>query len=250
MAVTEEQAVLDSLQGRLGIQFHRPDLLREALTHTSYVNEQPCAFAADNERLEFLGDAVLDFLVGEELFRRYPAAREGALTSMRAAIVRTDSLARASSRIDLGAHLFLGRGEEASGGRHRVANLCAASEAVIGATYLDQGLEAARRLIQNLLGDAIQALEAQAPRDPKSLLQERVQACMHLTPVYRTVSETGPDHAKEFVVEVLVGDLVAGRGVGPNKQAAEQAAAQSALANPAVQGQSPDSVAAEPPQGS
>jgi len=250
MAAVEDQAILDSFQEKLGIRFHRPQLLREALTHTSFVNEQPATPVSDNERLEFLGDAVLDFVVADELFHRYPTAREGALTSMRAALVRTASLARASSRIDLGAHLFLGRGEEASGGRHRAANLCAAFEAVIGAVYLDQGLERARHLVQDLLGDAIRALEAQAPRDPKSFLQEQVQARLHLTPVYRTIAETGPDHAKEFVVEVSVGDRVVGRGTGPSKQTAEQAAAQSALANPELQGNASGPAAAEPPQGS
>jgi len=250
MSTTEEQAILNSFQSRLGIRFRRPELLREALTHSSYVNEQPTQFMADNERLEFLGDAVLDFIVADELFRRYPTAREGTLTSMRAAIVRTDSLARASNRIDLGDHLFLGHGEEASGGRHRAANLCAASEAVIGAVYLDQGIEQARALVQKLLGDLIESLEAPGPRDAKSLLQEQVQARLHLTPVYRTVAQMGPDHAKEFVVEVLVGDRVVGRGTGPSKQAAEQAAAQSALANPVIGSASLGPSAVEPPPGS
>jgi ribonuclease-3 len=231
MATTNDSLVLTRLQEKLSIRFRKPELLREALTHTSYVNEQPCTFLNDNERLEFLGDAVLGVLVADELYHRHPTAREGELTSMRAAIVRTDSLARASRRIDLGSHLFLGRGEEASGGRSRVANLCAAFEALIGAIYLDQGIEEARRLLRDLLGDAIQAIEATATRDPKSLLQERVQAEQHCTPVYRTVAETGPDHAKEFVVEVLIGDRAIGTGVGPNKQAAEQKAAQDALTN-------------------
>ncbi len=248
MATTEEAAILASVEQRLGVRFAHPELLREALTHTSYVNEQPCAFAADNERLEYLGDAVLDFLVGEALYRRYPAAREGLLTSMRAAIVRTDSLARASRRLDLGAHLFLGRGEEASGGRERAANLAAAFEALLGAAYLDQGLDTARRLVLDLLGDAIQALNASATRDAKSLLQERVQARIHCTPVYRTSAERGPDHAKEFVVEVLVGEDVVGVGTGPSKQVAEQAAAQAALEHLALQGDDDASLHADPPQ--
>lgn len=232
------------------MRFRSLELLREALTHTSYVNERPCAFAVDNQRLEFLGDAVLDFLVAEALYRRYPGAHEGALTSMRAAIVRTDSLARASRSIDLGAHLFLGRGEEASGGRERAPNLAAAFEAVVGATYLDQGLEQARRVVLSLLGEAMQALEASATRDPKSLLQEHVQARTHCTPVYRTAQERGPDHAKEFVVEVLVADEVVGVGTGPSKQSAEQAAAQAALAQLAAQGDDLSQARGEPPQGS
>lgn len=249
MATTEDASILSSLQDKLGVQFNRPELLREALTHTSYVNEQPCAFATDNERLEFLGDAVLDFLVGEALYRRYPSAHEGALTSMRAALVRTDSLARASHAVDLGGHLFLGRGEEASGGRERAANLAAAFEAVIGATYLDQGLEVARRLMLALLGDAIQALEASATRDPKSLLQEYVQARTHCTPVYHTTAERGPDHAKEFVVEVVVGDQVVGVGSGPSKQVAEQAAAHAALTHPSVLGDDDSVPQPDHPQG-
>ena len=218
------------MQRQLGLQFRRPDLLREALTHTSYVNENPFEVATDNERLEFLGDAVLDLLVAEQLYERHPSAREGELTAMRAALVRTDTLARASHQIDLPNHLLLGRGEEASGGRERAANLCAALEAVIGATYLDQGLQEARRLVRRLLAGALEALEeTKAMRDPKSLLQEHIQARLHCTPLYRTVSESGPDHAKEFVVEVFVGDEVLGRGRGPSKQAAEQAAARAAL---------------------
>ncbi len=223
------------MQHHLGFEFHTPGLLREALTHTSYVNEKPCELTADNQRLEFLGDAVLDLLVAHELYSRYPAAREGELTAMRAALVRTDTLARVSQQLDLAGHLFLGRGEEASGGRERVANLCAALEALIGATFLDQGLDVTRELVCRLLAGPLAELAAtKAMRDPKSLLQERVQACLHRTPFYRTVSETGPDHAKQFVVEVMVGEQVLGQGRGPSKQAAEQAAAQAALQNPAV----------------
>ncbi|MDI7276645.1 MAG: ribonuclease III [Anaerolineae bacterium] len=220
------------MQERLGLRFHRPELLREALTHSSYVNENPCEATADNERLEFLGDAVFDLLAGEELYLRFPSAREGELTAMRAALVRTDTLARVSRSIDLASHLFLGRGEEASGGRYRAANLCAALEAVIGATYLDHGLGEARRLVHRFLKEVIDALGQTATRDPKSLLQERVQARLHCTPVYRTVAETGPDHAKQFLVEVLVGGRVVGAGRGSSKQAAEQAAARAALQNP------------------
>ncbi len=226
----DAEAALASLEEKLGFRFHRPELFREALTHTSYVNEKPCGFPFDNERLEFLGDAVFDLLVAEELYHRFPLAREGELTAMRASLVRTDSLARISRRIDLPSHLFLGRGEEASGGRERPANLCASLEAVVGATYLDQGLDETRRLVRYLLGDALDVLaETKATRDPKSLLQERVQARWHCTPIYHTVSESGPDHAKEFLVEVVVGDRVAGRGRGSNKQTAEQAAARAAL---------------------
>ena len=224
--------ILTSMQQRLGIRFRNPTLLREALTHTSYVNENPCEVTADNERLEFLGDAVLGLVVAEELYHRYPSAREGELTAMRASLVKTETLAHVARRLQLGSHLFLGKGEEASGGRDRIANLCAALEAVIGATFLDSGLEVTRTLVASLLGDAFQALrETRITRDAKSLLQERVQARLHCTPIYRLVSESGPDHAKQFVVEVVVGDRVVGQGQGSNKQAAEQAAAQTALQN-------------------
>lgn len=223
------------MQRNLGIHFHQPTLLREALTHASYVNEKPCEATTDNERLEYLGDAVLDLLVAEELYRRYPVAREGELTAMRAALVRTESLAHIAQEIHLADHLLLGRGEEASGGRERAANLCAALEAVIGAIYLDQGLDETRRLVQRLFAGALAALGEKAMRDPKSLLQEQVQGRLHCTPVYRTVSESGPDHAKEFIVEVIVGDRLVGTGRGPNKQAAEQAAARAALQNPQVE---------------
>lgn len=228
--MSDPEALLASMQRQLGLQFKEPRLLREALTHTSYVNENPADTTADNERLEFLGDAVLDLLVAEELYRRYPQAREGDLTAMRAALVRTDTLARVSHRIDLPNHLLLGRGEEMSGGRSRPANLCATLEAVIGATYLDQGLAISRRVVSDLLEDALQTMgKAENTRDPKSLLQERIQGDLHCTPMYRTVSESGPDHAKEFVVEVIVGERALGIGHGPNKQAAEQAAARDAL---------------------
>lgn len=228
--MTETDALLLSMQQNLGVQFRNPALLREALTHTSYVNENPCEVTTDNERLEFLGDAILDFLVAEALFLRFPMAREGELTAMRAALVRTDFLARVARRLQLGSHLFLGRGEEASGGRQRGANLCAALEAVVGAIFLDRGLDETRYLIHSLFGSAIDALgEAKTMRDPKSRLQERVQSQLHCTPVYRTVSESGPDHAKEFVVEVIVREQVLGTGSGSSKQAAEQAAARAAL---------------------
>ena len=224
------------MQRELGFDFHCPQLLFEALTHPSYVNERPGEIAADNERLEFLGDAVLGLLVAEDLFLRYPIAREGELTAMRAALVRKDTLARVSRRLHLGEHLFLGLGEENSGGRERIANLCAALEAVIGATFLDRGLEDTRRLVRSLLGEGSQAPGAGPEvRDAKSALQERVQGALHCTPYYRTVSETGPDHAKVFIVEAVVGDRVVGTGRGANKQAAEQSAARAALQNPELE---------------
>lgn len=211
-------------------RFHNPALLQQALTHSSYVNENRDAGLNDNERLEYLGDAVLDFVVAEWLFREYPELAEGDMTNLRARLVRQDTLARLARRINLGEHLLLGKGEAESGGRSRPHNLCAAFEALVGALYLDAGLEGVRAAFRPLLEPELQrALQDQSARDPKSLLQEWVQARYHLTPTYETVSEEGPDHAKAFTVHVLVNGCVLGVGTGPSKQAAAQQAASVAL---------------------
>jgi ribonuclease-3 len=184
----------------------------------------------DNERLEFLGDAVIDFVTAEFLYHRYPEMDEGQLTRLRAALVRTDSLAHQARKLQLGEYLRLGRGEVASGGRNRPNILCGAFEALVGAIYLDQGIEPVRTLLSNLFGpEAERVVQSHSDRDAKSLLQESVQADLQLTPSYHTVRESGPDHAKEFTVEVTVGNQVIGRGRGRSKQTAEQAAARDAL---------------------
>jgi ribonuclease-3 len=214
----------------LNFSFGNKALLQRALTHRSYLNENPDYPLEDNERLEFLGDAVLDFITGEYLYHRFPEMPEGRLTNLRSALVRTETLARFATQLNLGDYIFLGRGEEESGGRRRPAILCDAFEALIGALYLDQGLEAARAFICSIIDPTLQAiLASDTDKDSKSRLQEVAQSHYQLTPTYRTVKEQGPDHAKEFTVEALIGSKIYGRGTGFSKQLAAQAAAQQAL---------------------
>jgi ribonuclease-3 len=214
----------------LNLNFEDKTLLLRALTHRSYLNESPDFILEDNERLEFLGDAILDFLTAEYLYHRFPEMREGELTSLRAALVRTEALARLARKIDLGRCLYLGHGEEAGGGRQRPAVLCGAFEALVGALYLDQGLTAIDTFIKPLFEPEIERILADdLDKDPKSLLQELSQAELEITPRYRTAGESGPDHAKEFVVEAMIGGRTYGQGVGRSKQAAARAAAQDAL---------------------
>jgi ribonuclease-3 len=220
----------NQLQEQLGVHFSNADLLQQALTHRSYVNEHGESTLGDNERLEFLGDAVLDFLVGDILYQRFPQLPEGDLTRLRAALVRTESLAELSSQIGLGACLRMGKGEEASGGRERITNLCATFEAVVGALYLDQGIDAVRTFVTPRLDVLLGQIMAESrDRDARSRLQEWSQAEHNLTPVYQTVSATGPDHQKEFVVAVVIGDRAVAQGTGRSKQTAAQAAAREAL---------------------
>jgi len=221
---------LAALENILGFNFTDQTLLYCALTHRSYLNENPNLALLDNERLEFLGDAVLDFITGAYLYQRFPEMQEGQLTSLRAALVRTETLACFARQLGLNQHLLLGRGEEETGGRDRDAILCATFEALVGALYLDKGLEAVRQFIVPLIQPEIERiLETAADKDAKSLLQELAQAWFHQTPRYRTVQEMGPDHDKRFLVEVLIGDQVYGQGMGRSKQAAAQAAAHAAL---------------------
>lgn len=218
------------LEQKLELSFIDKSYLERALTHRSFINENPDSGLEDNERLEFLGDAVLDFVVGEYLYHRLPEGREGDLTSLRASLVRTETLARFARQIELGRYLRLGRGEAESGGRGRPALLCSAFEALVGALYLDAGIETVSSFVLRFIVPAIpRILDQELDKDAKSQLQEWSQGQRHLTPVYHTVAERGPDHAKEFTVEVLIGDEAYGRGSGSSKQAAEQVAAQAAL---------------------
>lgn len=221
---------LDHLQERLNTPFNDETLLAQALTHRSYLNENPAPGGADNERLEFLGDALLDFVTAEYIFRRFPGMSEGQLTSLRSALVKETSLAHFARQLDLGRYLFMGRGESASGGADRAPLLCGAFEALIGAIFLDQGLEAAREFVLRFVEPAAENMvAAQLIKDAKSRLQEWSQGEWQLTPAYRTVGQRGPDHAKEFTVEVLIGGRTFGIGTGRSKQIAEQEAARDAL---------------------
>ena len=210
--------------------FRDPSLLERALTHRSYLNEHPELAIDDNERLEFLGDAVLDFVTGAWLYNRFPEMPEGRLTSLRAALVKTEALAKFAVQIGLNEHLRLGKGEADTGGRGRASMLADAFEAILGALYLDQGLDAVRDFLGQLLPEETErVLVGEGDRDAKSILQEWSQAERGITPRYRSVDEHGPDHAKTFNVEVRIGEEIVGRGDGPSKQAAAQAAARDAL---------------------
>jgi len=204
-------------------------LLNRALTHRSYLNEHPEAIE-DNERLEFLGDAVLDFLVGAWLYNHFPEMAEGELTRLRSALVRTEQLAEFARQIKLGGVMRLGHGEEESGGRERTALLCATFEALVGALYLNAGIEAVQKFIEPLLKPAADSiLTGHKDQDPKSTFQEWVQSQGYGPPVYRITGSSGPDHDRLFEVEVLVDNQVFGRGKGHSKQAAAKAAARNAL---------------------
>ena len=233
MSVPEEMYThLSDLEEAIGIVFRDKSLLQRALTHSSFLNETPNVPWEDNERLEFLGDAVLDFIVAEHLYHRFPEMSEGDLTAVRSHLVRRRTLATFARQIHLGDYLLMGAGEVRSGGRERDAVLCAAFEAFIGALYLDQGLDAVRDFVLRFVDEILpQAVDEALHKDAKSRLQEWSQATLHITPRYVTVASEGPDHAKVFTVEVHIGHLVAGRGQGVSKQAAAQAAAEDALAH-------------------
>ncbi|MCJ7535250.1 MAG: ribonuclease III [Anaerolineales bacterium] len=214
---------------QLGILFQDPLLLTRALTHRSYLNENPESLE-DNERLEFLGDAVLDFLVGAWLYNRFPEMPEGNLTRLRSALVRTENLAQFAEGINLGEVMLLGHGESEGGGRERPALLCATFEALIGAIYIDRGIGTVQEFIEPMLEKVAKFIvSGNKDRDPKSTLQEWAQSQGLGTPFYKTVSSSGPDHAKSFVVEVLIENEVQGSGIGHSKQTAAKIAAAQAL---------------------
>jgi ribonuclease III len=227
---------LRELEARLGVDITDYSLMQRALTHRSYLNESLDANTEDNERLEFLGDAVLDFVVGAYLYDRFPEMDEGELTSLRAALVRTRTLAGFARELELGRSLRLGYGEAESGGHDRTPTLCAAFEAVVGAIYLDQGLAAVQQLTERLIEPALQdILDRSLHKDARSEFQVWAQGEHNVTPTYRVVGEEGPDHAKVFTVEVLLGSDVWGQGRGRSKQVAAQAAASDAIAR--IEGQ-------------
>jgi ribonuclease-3 len=216
------------LSRRLGLSFSSLALLTRALTHRSYVNEYEAV--EDNERLEFLGDAVLDFIVGAWVYNRFPEMPEGDLTKIRSALVRNDHLAKFARKLDLGRALRLGRGEAASGGRNRDNLLGSAFEALIGALYLDSGLKAVDNFVNPILEDVHESILNQV-EDPKSELQEWTQSQKLGAPRYRVTSTSGPDHAVTFEMDAEVAGVVKGHGSGTSKSAAEHAAARDALKN-------------------
>jgi ribonuclease-3 len=221
---------LIELQQALGIMFKDVSLLERALVHSSYVNENPEIARLSNERLEFLGDAVLGLIVADKLFQEYPDLAEGQMTKLRSALVRRDALVRVTKYIKLGDYLYLGKGEESSGGRYKPANLAAALEAVIAAIFLDQGLSVTRGVVLGLINTELEKQISQGVSvDYKSELQEYTQANKQQAPSYHVIETSGPAHLKTFTVEARLGDMVLGTGTGTSKKKAEMEAAHLAL---------------------
>ncbi len=217
------------MEDKLGVVFKDKNLLRQALIHRSWLNENPDSGFENNERLEFLGDAVLELAVTEYLYKKYPNP-EGELTNWRAALVNYVNLSEVAVRLDFNEHLMLSRGEAKDTGRARQVILANAMEAIIGSIYLDQGFEAADGFVKrNILSGLENIIKNKLYKDAKSLFQEESQEKFGLTPGYRVLNESGPDHDKIFEVGVFLGDDLAGSGSGPSKQEAEQKAAEDAL---------------------
>lgn len=220
---------LTEFQKTIKVSFRDTNLLQMAFVHRSYLNESKQT-SSSNERLEFLGDAVLSFLTSHYLYQTYPDYPEGTLTNIRSSLVKTKSLSEAAQKIDLGELLLLSRGEEESGGRRNPSLLADAFEALLGAIFLDQGIAVCRKFLETyLFSKTSEIVEKKAYFDYKSLLQEIIQESSRVSPVYNVVKSAGPDHAKTFWVEALVGDKTLGSGSGRSKQEAEQEAAKNAL---------------------
>ena len=223
-------ADLTALQKRLKIKFKNKALLEQALVHSSYINENPDLAEGDNERLEYLGDAVLGFIIAEELYKRFPQFSEGEMTRVRSSLVSQAALSRLAKSIKLGDYLYLGKGEEGGGGRNKPANLSGALEALIAAIFLDRGLAVTRKFVLRLMSRKLgKALSKGVEADYKTKLQEMVQAQRQLKPRYKVIEAVGPAHDRRFTVEVRVGEDVIRRGSGKNKKAAETEAARVAL---------------------
>lgn len=218
------------LEKDLNIKFRDTNLLKEAFTHRSYINENPHWFLPHNERLEFLGDAVLELTVTEELFSRFPEKPEGELTALRAALVNAVILSHISTDLQFNDYLLLSRGEAKDVGRARMYILANTMEAFIGALYLDQGYAAAQKFTNRVVMAKLQeVIEKKLYKDPKSLFQEKAQEHDGTTPAYQVLNEWGPDHDKHFIVGIFLGDKKIAEGEGPSKQIAQEEAARLAL---------------------
>jgi ribonuclease-3 len=224
-----EPAGYGVLESRIGYTFQDRALCEMALTHKSWLNERHGTARSDNERLEFLGDAVLALAVSDMLMRRFPERSEGELSKTRAALVSEAGLARTAEAIGLGEWIFLGRGEDQAGGRRKPSILSDALEAVVGAVYLDGGYASAHQLTERLFGDALRDVDSSARFDFKSRLQERSQAMLQATPQYSVVGQEGPDHDRRFLVAIRLDGREYGRATGRSKKEAEQSAAAKAL---------------------
>lgn len=227
----ERRAELVRLSEQIGVSFHRLSLLDEALTHSSYTNEAKNCMP-HNERLEFLGDAVLELASSTYLYERFPDCSEGELTKMRASLVQSETLARLARGLELGSYLLLGRGELLGGGADRQNNLENAFEAVIGAVYLDGGWETARDYVaRQFATEVLSVKRSHVSRDYKTTLQEHIQQKRHESISYELIGESGPDHDKRFTTRVLIGGESMGEGTGRSKKEAEQQAAAEALSH-------------------
>ena len=226
---------LTNIEKSLEVSFKNKSLLTQALTHRSYLNEHP-DFASSNERLEFLGDAILEFWVSRELFERFPGLPEGVLTDLRAKIVRTESLTGIGRKLNLGRFLLLSRGEEIGGGRENESLLANCFEALIGAVFCDQGIVKVEKFLENFVlpkinkfvSGEIKAVKPEELKGPKSFLQEIAQERFKITPTYKVLKSEGPDHAKIFLIGVYLGEKMVGQGKGWSKQEAEETAASEA----------------------
>lgn len=221
---------LAELEKKLNVSFKNKNLLETAFTHRSYINESNGAVQEHNERLEFLGDAVLEILVSEYLFNKFPNLREGDLTAYRSAVVKMESLAEISEELSFGKYISMSKGEEMTGGRHRPYILANTFEAFLGSLFVDQGIEECKRFISSVFFDKIDTIiEEKRYIDSKSQLQEMSQEVYKVTPLYKLIKEEGPDHDKTFTVDVIIKDKILGKGVGKSKQQAQQDAAKDAL---------------------
>lgn len=229
MTSTQEPSPYAVLEEKLGYSFRDASLVEAALTHRSWMNETQDSGRTDNERLEFLGDAVLALVSSDLLMKRFPDHPEGELSKARAAIVNEAGLARIADTLTLGQWIFLGRGEEQAGGRQKRSLLANAFEALVGAVYLDGGFAAAFAVAAGLIEPMMADVPAAASKDFKSRLQELAQAKLQMAPSYTVLSERGPDHAKTFEVAILIGDREYGRACGRSKKEAQQNAAEQAL---------------------
>ncbi len=222
-------ADITALQEKLNLTFENISLLKQALTHGSYINENPTSDISDNERMEFLGDSLLSFIIADLLFEDFPNWSEGRLTETKISFIRQDKLAEKAASLKLGEYLLLGKGEESSGGRWRLNNLANAFEALIAAIYLDRGIEVTRNFIKECYRQDIKDIQVgHQTVNYKARLQELSQARFKCLPFYETIEAVGPDHDKIFFVSVSIGDVVLGVGSGKNKKTAQAEAAHSA----------------------
>jgi len=220
---------LNDLQSTLGVSFNNPAILEQAVTYSSFINENPAAAAGDNERMEFLGDALLNLFVAEKLYCDFPGLPEGRLSEIRVSLVRQEKLAEKALQLKLGDYLLLGKGEDASGGRGKRNNLADAYEALTAAIYLDRGFDAARSFILRGFAEDIQAIkEGKYSPNFKALLQELTQAEFKTLPEYEIIEATGPDHDRIFCVSVSLGEVLLAVGSGKTKKTAESEAARAA----------------------